>query len=59
MPEEAEGLAVPSDEGLGPYHDQSVAPIEPAAQQHQRQPGRIVGSSGLDLAFLVKSELLT
>ena len=59
MPEELESFTVPGDQGLGLHHDQSVTPIEPAAQQHQRQAGRVVGPSGLDLAFLVKGELLT
>ena len=57
-PEEAAALAVPGDQGPGPHHNQSVSPIEPAAQQHQRQAGRIVSTSRLDLAFLIKGELL-
>ena len=41
-PEKAETLAVPSDEGFGPHHGQSVSPVEPATAQHRRQPGQIV-----------------
>jgi len=58
MPEELESFTVPGDQGFGLHHDQSVTPIEPAAQQHQRQAGRIVSTSRLDLAFLIKGELL-
>src|SRR5208337_2800077 len=57
-PEEAEAFAVPGDQGPRPHHNQSVSPIEPAAQQQQRQAGRIVSTSRLDLAFLIKGELL-
>src|SRR5271156_5513705 len=57
-PEEAEALAVPGDQGPGPHHNQSVSPIEPAAQQHQSETRRIVGSAGLDLALLIERELL-
>ena len=49
---------MPGDQGPGPHHNQSVSPIEPAAQQHQRQAGRIVSTSRLDLALLIKGELL-
>src|SRR5271167_4965226 len=55
-PEEAEALAVPGNQGLGPHDDQSVAPIERAAEQNQRQAGQIVGTSGLDLALLIERE---
>jgi hypothetical protein len=57
-PKEPEALAVPRDEGSGLHDGQSVAPIEPAAEQHQRQTGRMVGTSGLDLALLIERELL-
>ena len=49
---------MPGDEGPGPHDGQSVLPIEPAAEQHQRQTGRIVGTSGLDLALLIERQLL-
>src|SRR6516165_9596856 len=54
--EVAEALAVPGDEGLGPHQGQGVSPIEPAAEQHQRQTRRIVGASGLDLALLLLAQ---
>jgi len=57
-PEEAKALAMPSYEGPGPDDGQSVTPIEPTAEQHQRQARRIVGTSGLDLALLIERELL-
>lgn len=57
-PEETEALAVPTDQGLKPHNHQSNSPIEPAAEQHQRQAGRIVGTSGLDLALLIERQLL-
>jgi hypothetical protein len=57
-PKEAKALAVPGDEGPGPHYNQSVSPIEPAAEQHQGQARGIVGTSGLDLALLVERELL-
>jgi len=50
---------VPRDEGPGLHDGQSVAPIEPAAQQYQAQSGRIVGTSGLDLALFIERQLLT
>jgi hypothetical protein len=58
VPEQAETLALPSDEGPWLHYDQSVAPIEPAAEQHQCQPGRIVSTSGFDPAFLIERQLL-
>ena len=57
-PEKAEAPAVPGDEGPGPYNNQSISPIEPAAEQHQREPRRIVGTPGLNLALLIEGELL-
>jgi hypothetical protein len=57
-PEKAEALALPSDQGLGPHHGQSIAPIEPAAEQYQSQARRIVGTSGLDRALLIEGQLL-
>jgi hypothetical protein len=57
-PQEAEALTVPIDQRPGPHNNQSVSPIKPAAEQHQGQAGRIVGTSGLALAFLRESELL-
>ena len=57
-PEKAEALAVPGDQGLGPHHGQSIAPIEPAAEQYQNQARRIVGASGLNRALLIERQLL-
>ena len=57
-PEEAEALAVPGDEGPRPHDGQGVALIEPAAEQHQRQAGRIVGPARIDLALLIECGLL-
>lgn len=57
-PEQAKALTVPSDEGPGLHDNQSISPIEPAAEQHRRQAGRIVGASGLDLALLIEQEML-
>jgi hypothetical protein len=53
---------VPGDEGRRPHDGQGLPPIEPAAEQHQRQASRIVGPARLDLALLiecVECELLT
>src|SRR5258708_21050994 len=42
-------LAVPGDKGLRAHDNQSVSPIEPATQHHQRQASRIVCTPRLDL----------
>jgi len=49
---------VPGDEGPGPHEGQCVLPVKPATQQHQRQPGQIVGTPGLDFALLIECQLL-
>jgi hypothetical protein len=57
-PEKAEALAVPSHKSIGLHDRQSASPVEPTAEQHQREPGRIVGASGLDFTLLIERELL-
>src|ERR1017187_7864584 len=50
-PEELEALALPTDEGSGRHHRQRAAPIEPTAEQYERQACWRGGSAGSDFTF--------
>jgi len=48
---------VPADQGLGPNHDQRVAPIEEPGKRRQRQTRRGVNAPRLDATLLKQRKL--
>jgi len=49
---------VPTDKSLGPHDGQGVAPIEAAAEKHQRESRRVISPVLLKLALRVERKLL-